>query len=256
MKKMVKFLVPLAVLALIAGLLLRGCEPGKAAEVEPEETPAAAATVEPTASPTPTAAPTPKPTATPTPAPTAAPTPEATAGPAATEKPSESVPATQAPSTPTPTQKPAETTPAPTPAPTPKPTPAPTPAPTATPAPVHTHSWSETQRVAATCEAEGSVTYTCSCGETKTSVIPALGHDWQGVYETEEYPIYGDAEEHEYCNVCNMDITGVSMKDHRESTGCTSMGFHTDWVWPIIGYETEEVLTGYVCIHCGATKAP
>ena len=102
------------------------------------------------------------------------------------------------------------------------------------------------------------MTYKCSCGETKTETIPALGHDWQPVYEEgETWPIYGEAEEHEYCNVCNADITHVSsMRQHYEETGCYSLGYHCDWVWPIIGYESEEVLTGYVCSRCGATKNP
>ncbi len=42
----------------------------------------------------------------------------------------------------------------------------------------HTHDWQERSRTEPTCTKEGSVTYTCSCGETKTEILPALGHDW------------------------------------------------------------------------------
>ena len=283
MKKTLKILIPVLLVAVIIALLLRGCELTKAADARATETPAPSATVEPTPAPaeTPAPAPTSAPTATQAPTPTAAPT----QAPVTTEKPAESAPATQAPSTPAPTERPAEATTAPTvtpvtptaaPAPTkapapqptaaptqkpvetakPQPTPAPTPKPTATPAPAHTHSWSESGHNEATCTAGGSTSYTCSCGETKTETVAALGHDWQAVVVTEEYPIYGEAEEHEYCNTCNADITGITEKEHRESTGCRAGGFHTDWVWPIIGYDTEETITGYACSRCGETKAP
>ena len=42
----------------------------------------------------------------------------------------------------------------------------------------HTHNWKERSRTEPTCTQPGSVTYVCSCGETKTEPIPALGHDW------------------------------------------------------------------------------
>ena len=42
----------------------------------------------------------------------------------------------------------------------------------------HTHNWQERSRTEPTCTKEGSVTYICACGETKTESLPALGHDW------------------------------------------------------------------------------
>ncbi len=109
---------------------------------------------------------TPVPMATATPVPTAAPSP--TTVPAAT-------------STPTPVLTP---TPAPalTPTPTPTPAPAATPSPTATDTPtptVHVHiygSW--TVDADATCLKEGSRHRSCSCGDTQTESIAALGHDF------------------------------------------------------------------------------
>ena len=291
MKKTLKILIPVLLIAVIIALL-RGCELTKAADARATETPAPSATVEPTPAPaeTPAPAPTSAPTATQAPTPTAAPT----QAPVTTEKPAESAPATQAPSTPAPTEKPAEATTAPTvtpvtptaapaptkaPAPQPQPTPAPTqkpvetakpqptpaptaaPKPTATPAPAHTHSWSESGHSAATCTADGSTSYTCSCGETKTETVAALGHDWQPVYTTEEFPIYGEAEEHRYCNACGADLTALSQSElvdhtYQHALKGETAGHHTDWVWPIIGYDTEETLTGYACSRCGETKAP
>ena len=42
----------------------------------------------------------------------------------------------------------------------------------------HTHDWQERSRTEPTCTKEGSVTYTCACGEKRTEILPALGHDW------------------------------------------------------------------------------
>ena len=42
---------------------------------------------------------------------------------------------------------------------------------------VHEHIYTKTV-VAATCTTDGSVTYTCECGETYTEVIPATGHSY------------------------------------------------------------------------------
>ena len=42
------------------------------------------------------------------------------------------------------------------------------------------HSYTSTVTTAATCEAPGLMTYTCSkCGDTYTEKIPATGHTWQ-----------------------------------------------------------------------------
>lgn len=56
--------------------------------------------------------------------------------------------------------------------------PSPTPTPTPTPTP-HVHEWSEcVVTKEATCKGTGTMTYTCSCGQTKTETIPATGHSW------------------------------------------------------------------------------
>ncbi len=45
----------------------------------------------------------------------------------------------------------------------------------------HYHSWTAGTKVDATCTTDGSQDYTCSCGQTKTDVIPATGHSWDNV---------------------------------------------------------------------------
>ena len=44
--------------------------------------------------------------------------------------------------------------------------------------PEHTHSYTESVTRAANCTNSGVKTFTCSCGDTYTQTIPALGHDW------------------------------------------------------------------------------
>ena len=46
------------------------------------------------------------------------------------------------------------------------------------PAP-HVHDFQPSGTVPASCTQPGQTSYACSCGETKTEAIPALGHDWQ-----------------------------------------------------------------------------
>jgi len=43
----------------------------------------------------------------------------------------------------------------------------------------HIHSYSETSRVPATCTATGSITKTCSCGDTKTETLEKIPHDYE-----------------------------------------------------------------------------
>lgn len=43
----------------------------------------------------------------------------------------------------------------------------------------HTHDWQESGVTDPTCALTGKKTYTCSCGQTRTEAVPALGHDWQ-----------------------------------------------------------------------------
>ncbi|MBQ6890617.1 MAG: hypothetical protein IJN53_06365, partial [Oscillospiraceae bacterium] len=44
----------------------------------------------------------------------------------------------------------------------------------------HTHSYSSKVTTAATCEKAGVKTFTCSCGDSYTQAIPALGHNYSG----------------------------------------------------------------------------
>ena len=63
-------------------------------------------------------------------------------------------------------------------------------APPTPPTPPHTHSWSNgSVTTKPTCTETGTKTYTCSCGETRTETIPALGHKWsEWVIQNEPTP--------------------------------------------------------------------
>ena len=68
----------------------------------------------------------------------------------------------------------------------------------------HVHSFDEGKvTTEPTCTEKGVKTFTCSCGETKTEEIPALGHDWNE-------PTYTWAEDNSACTAqrtCKRDAT-------------------------------------------------
>lgn len=70
------------------------------------------------------------------------------------------------------------------------------------------HNWKVTSEEKATCEKDGSKTYTCAdCKETKTETIPAPGHkfgDWQTV--TTQSVFTGGVQKR-ICNVCGKEET-------------------------------------------------
>lgn len=53
------------------------------------------------------------------------------------------------------------------------------------PKPVHTHSYASAVTKQATCDANGMMTYTCSCGDSYTEAIKATGHNYSSTVVTE-----------------------------------------------------------------------
>lgn len=100
-------------------------------------------------------------------------------------------------------------------------------------------------------------------------------HDWVAVTETrtvvdqaaydEQVPIT-EMKEHEICNQCGADLTGLDIDAHFKNSyfnGGNCGGFHSEWREEVTGYQTvhhdavthtETVTTGYRCSTCGATK--
>ena len=75
---------------------------------------------------------------------------------------------------------------------------------------VHEHSWTESGRTSPTCTRDGSVTYACRCGETRTDRIPALGHSWGRWKTTKEATCTKRGEERRKCSRCGETETRKS----------------------------------------------
>ncbi|MBQ7255861.1 MAG: hypothetical protein IJS31_06440 [Oscillospiraceae bacterium] len=71
------------------------------------------------------------------------------------------------------------------------------------PAP-HVHSYTASVTTAATCETAGVMTYTCSCGDSYTEPIAALGHDWDEGVVTKQPT---KTEQGEMTYTCKRDAT-------------------------------------------------
>lgn len=100
-------------------------------------------------------------------------------------------------------------------------------------------------------------------------------HDWVAITETrtvvdqaaydEQVPVT-EMREHEICNQCGADLTGLDIDAHFKNSyfnGGNCGGFHSEWREEVTGYQTvhhdavthtETVTTGYRCSTCGATK--
>ena len=100
-------------------------------------------------------------------------------------------------------------------------------------------------------------------------------HNWVAVTETRtvvDQPAYDEQvpvtemKEHEICNQCGADLTGLDIDAHFKNSyfnGGNCGGFHSEWREEVTGYRTvhhdavthtETVITGYRCSTCGATK--
>ena len=100
-------------------------------------------------------------------------------------------------------------------------------------------------------------------------------HNWVAVTETRtvvDQPAYDEQvpvtemKEHEICNQCGADLTGLDIDAHFKNSyfnGGNCGGFHSEWREEVTGYQTvhhdavthtETVITGYRCSTCGATK--
>ena len=87
----------------------------------------------------------------------------------------------------------------------------------------------ETVTVEATCEEDGSVTYTCTkCGDSYEEIIPALGHD----YET-------------------VTVEATCEEDGSITTECTNCGDKTIEVLEAIGHNYETVTVEATCETAG-----
>lgn len=150
-----------------------------------------------------------------------------------TEEPGEQVPTNEEPTTET-TQEP--TTP---------------PATTDPPAPVHTHSYSNSVTKQATCDTNGIITYTCSCGDSYTEAIKATGHNYSSTIVTEPTCIEVGGRLYTCANCGNVYTETIPANGHNYVTQTVE---HTEE--RLIGTETVNdyaQVTIYGCNACSFT---
>lgn len=72
------------------------------------------------------------------------------------------------------------------------------------------HNWQLTSEEKATCEKDGSKTFTCAdCGETKAKTIPATGHKFSSWETVKAQSIYSGAVQKRICSVCGKKETRI-----------------------------------------------
>ena len=77
----------------------------------------------------------------------------------------------------------------------------------------HVHTWdSGTVTKKPTCTEPGIKTYKCSCGETRTETIPALGHKWSEWTVVKEATEKEDGLKERTCSVCGEKETSIIPK--------------------------------------------
>ena len=77
----------------------------------------------------------------------------------------------------------------------------------------HVHTWdSGTVTKKPTCTEPGIKTYKCSCGETRTETIPALGHKWSEWAVVKEATEKEDGLKERTCSVCGEKETSIIPK--------------------------------------------
>ena len=72
------------------------------------------------------------------------------------------------------------------------------------------HNWKVTSEEKATCEKDGSKTFTCTeCGETKTETTPKTGHKFSNWKTVKAQSIYSGAVQKRTCNACGKKETRI-----------------------------------------------
>ena len=132
----------------------------------------------------------------------------------------------------------------------------------------HTHIWKKTGTVAATCTDTGKTEYTCTvCGQTKTTILKALGHKYETV-STDDATCTTPKTVHKECTRCHdkKDETSGEALGHNWRTSsdknsktcirCKTTHIHT---WDEGKYSVEPTCKDagkklFTCTDCGDTK--
>lgn len=115
----------------------------------------------------------------------------------------------------------------------------------------HTHSYTVSATVPATCTSEGSNTYTCACGDSYTESIPMTAHNWVHQHQDE-------VKHQEYKCTCicgarfNSSTEWITHRDSYDNLeALTNHGSYGDapvWVVDTPARDWDQ------CSICGATK--
>ena len=132
----------------------------------------------------------------------------------------------------------------------------------------HTHIWKKTGTVAATCTDTGKTEYTCTvCGQTKTTILKALGHKYE-IVSTDDATCTTPKTVHKECTRCHDkkdETSGEALghnwrissdKNSKTCIRCKTTHTHT---WDEGKYSVEPTCKDagkklFTCTDCGDTK--
>ncbi len=100
--------------------------------------------------------------------------------------------------------------------------------------PPHEHSYTSEITKAATCTEDGVMTFTCSCGDSYTEVVPKTGHSWSDWVRTKEPTTEAEGQDTRTCATCGATETRAVEKLPEGDDFCefSPSGEHAwrDWV--------------------------
>lgn len=79
----------------------------------------------------------------------------------------------------------------------------------------HSHEYTETVIEQVTCEENGKILYTCKLGDTRTEIIPALGHNWVDMGDSVKATCTTEGVDNYKCSNCGVEKKGtIPALDH------------------------------------------
>ncbi|MGN0463068.1 MAG: leucine-rich repeat protein, partial [Acutalibacteraceae bacterium] len=130
----------------------------------------------------------------------------------------------------------------------------------------HTHSYTSTVTKEPTCTEAGIKTYICSCGDTYTESIPALGHNYSTKWTVDKAATCTAAgSKSHHCSRCDdkSDITEIPANGHSYTSEVTAptctMDGYTTYTCSVCGYSyTDDVVSalGHDMSEYEQIKAP
>lgn len=115
----------------------------------------------------------------------------------------------------------------------------------ATETPAHTHSYSEAITTQATCDEEGVKTFTCTCGDSYTEAIKAIGHDYvkDEKSKVDATCMQAGKAADKVCSVCGNRVEGKKTDKKSHSYG--------DYVYNNDATQNADGTKSRTCTVCG-----